>query len=204
MYNLIHPTKCGGTAFLTFLIQNYGDYFQTSGCHTLKCSDVENPVIIIRDPYERFLSMYYYWKNGSEKNQNKINNFVRKRYTLDHFISFLKNNAFQYLHNDFIWKVHFLPFSCWIDKSSFNKSIIVIYSSLHLNSRCNELLNFLNIQNKNLMVPKINVSFKDEKIVLREDQKRFIEDIYQDDFRLLQNIKQNPHLFQKIIGMNQE
>lgn len=200
MYYLIHPTKCGGTAFFDFLKQYYGDNFEIYGCHSLKCSDVQNPIIIVRDPYERFLSMYYYWKNGSEKNQNIIYKKKRRHYTIDHFIYFLKNNSIQNLYNDFIWNVHFLPFSNWIDESSYSKSIVIIYSSLHLNSRCNELLDFLNIINKNLILPKVNVSFKDKKIILTENQKIFVRDMYKNDFNLLQNIKDNPQLFKKIIG----
>ena len=62
-YMFVHPTKCGGTSFVKYINKNQLDI--GIGGHDCICSKYPNPIIFLRDPLERFLSMYNYWKNGS-------------------------------------------------------------------------------------------------------------------------------------------
>ena len=65
MYTFVHPTKSGGTSLLNTILAHYSEYFKEMG-HKYTCNE-ENPVIVIREPFDRFLSMFNYWKYGSEK-----------------------------------------------------------------------------------------------------------------------------------------
>jgi hypothetical protein len=62
-FTFIHPTKCGGTAIENYINQHYKDYFINNG-HTNVCTKDNKPIIVIREPYDRFISIFNYWKNG--------------------------------------------------------------------------------------------------------------------------------------------
>mgnify|MGYP001308426583 CR=1 FL=1 len=65
-YTFIHPTKTGGSALEFYFKKNYSNKIYNNG-HSLKCNSSANPIIIIRDPIDRIISMYKYWKNGADE-----------------------------------------------------------------------------------------------------------------------------------------
>ena len=65
-YSFIHPTKTGGGACEDFFRNNYSEYIKSCG-HIIKCKNDNNSIIIVRDIYDRFISMYKYWKYGSDR-----------------------------------------------------------------------------------------------------------------------------------------
>jgi len=69
-----------------------------------------------------------------------------------------------------------------------------------LNNKIQKLLDILKIPNKNIVLNKINITKKiDEKIILDEDDKNFIEKYFEKDFELINNIKNHPELFRLVI-----
>ena len=76
-FTFVHPTKCGGTSVENFLNKYYSKYFYTN-VHFNKCENNNNSILIVRDPVDRFKSMYKYWKSGSEI-------FIHKNKHIDRF-----------------------------------------------------------------------------------------------------------------------
>jgi hypothetical protein len=198
IYTFIHPTKTGGTACETFFHEHYSEFIKGEG-HDNKCTNDNNPIIIIRDPADRFISMYKYWKNGSEKykrNDEFKNNY--KKYTIKDFINLIKNGEKNELCKDFTWVQHFHPIVKWIDKTDYKKIIVIQYDN-NLNEKINKLLDVLKIKNKNIELPMINVSENKENIQLDNDDIIFIKSYFVDDLKLYHYVSKRPELFKHVI-----
>jgi len=201
IYTFIHPTKTGGTACETFFQKHYSEFIQGNG-HDNKCSNTNNPIIIIRDPIDRFVSMYKYWKYGSldidnfKRSESFIND--HKKYSIKDFIALIKNKQYTELHRDFTWNQHFAPIVEWINNTPY-KNIIVIQYEKNLNEKINKLLKLLNIKNKNIELPLINISNNKEDIQLDDNDILFIKTYFNVDFELYDDINNRPYLFKHVI-----
>lgn len=197
-YTFIHPTKCGGTAVEQYLKNNYSHVITGTG-HNNVCSATNNPIIIIRNPIDRFISMYNYWKNGSNVYKRHID-FIKKygKYTIKDYIKLLKNNSTRDLNHKFTWGQHYAPQTSWINKEDYINTIVIKYDE-NLDPKVHELLSYLNIDDKNIPLQKVNVSKKDNNVVLDNDDIIFIKQRYSSDFELFDNINNNPELFKKVI-----
>ena len=115
-YTFIHPTKSGGTSIDEYFIKHYKDFINNSSCHKNTCNDNNNSIIVVRDVQSRFLSMYKYWKNGSEKWKR-----VKKDASLLDFITLLKTNK-KKLCGGVINMHHFDNTTAWI-KTDYKNAI---------------------------------------------------------------------------------
>lgn len=197
-YTFIHPTKCGGTAVERYFRNNYSHIIKGSG-HTNICSDKNSPIIVIREPTYRFISMYNYWKNGSEIfKRNKT--FVQKynSYTVKDFINLLKANSSKDLNHSFTWHQHFAPQVKWLDKKYYSHTIVIKYED-NLNNKVHELLAYLAIEDKDIQLPIINISKQNNPVVLDDEDLIFIRTRYVEDFELWNELNTKPDSFKKVI-----
>ncbi len=201
-YIFIHPTKCGGTAVANYFRDHYSEHIKGGHEHATKCQK-KNSIIIVREPYDRFISMYNYWKNGSTKGPfQRSDKFIEqfKDVSIKDFINILKDPELSQknLFQGFTWKQHFQPTAEWFGNIN-KKDIIVIKYNKDLNSSINKLINNLNIPNKNIKVPFENVSKKTDKIVLDESDKLEVKDIFKKDFILWEEINNKPEIFRLVL-----
>ena len=199
-YTFIHPTKSGGTSINRYFQEYYIEYINISNCHKEICTDDNNPIIVVRDVKERFLSQYKYWKNGSElysRNQDWKND--KKDATIYDYIEMIKNKDEKLIH-EFTWRDHFLPTKHWFGETKY-KNIIIIRYSRDMNEKIRGLLNYLDIPYNEIPIKKVNITMKTYESIDMNDKKinDFLNDYYSEDIKLIEDINKNPELFRKII-----
>jgi hypothetical protein len=201
IYTFIHPTKTGGTACENFFRVHYSEFIKGTG-HDNKCTNNNNPIVIIRDPIDRFISMYKYWKYGSldiykyKRNDEFKNSY--KNYTIKDFIHLIKNKQHGHLYQNFTWSQHFDPITKWINNTNYANIIVILYEK-NLNEKINTLFDVLKIKPKPVELPIINVSNNKENIQLDNNDILFIKSYFVDDFKLYDDANNHPELFKHVI-----
>lgn len=198
-YTFVHPTKSGGTSVDNYFADHYKDYINNVG-HGGSCKNDNNSIIIVRDVNSRFLSMYKYWRNGSEKWKlpEQLKN-KRKDVSMLDFINLIKKNNTKELYHSAIWKQHFDNTTTWIDTDY--KNIIIIRYEENLNDKVQTLIHKLGIPNKNIPLPKKNISLhvdNEEELNSKEVQE-FLSEYFKDDIDFIHKIETNPELFKLVI-----
>lgn len=197
----VHITKTGGNAIEKLIRKSYADEFaRPSFGHTHTNMNYQHSFAIVRDPVERFLSSYFYWKNGAKDSEWKRNsNWNPKSKSLEEFIYLWDQKDaefFRQLNSEittFQW--HFAPQKKWLDDRAYNRTIILKYSN-DLDVQFTKLLEFLGI-NKKENLPKVNVTKdKDEEIDL-EFVTKWVSKTFEIDLKLFDDIEQNK--FMRII-----
>ncbi len=176
--------------------------------HEKQCKDYDNPVIIIREPIDRFISMFKYWKSGSlpfkswpdtEELRERNGNFnkIYKKYTIKDFIQLLKrkDNA---LYKEFTFPIHYESTFYWIKPEDYSKTIVIKYCE-DLNCKMPEILQTLEIESVGKQLDKINVSKHAAAINIDEEDLAYIKKVYAYDFQLWDNINNNPSLFKNVV-----
>lgn len=201
MYTFVHPTKAGGTAVERFFRDHYSSYIAGKG-HSHTCKNSTNPILIIRDVKSRFLSMYNYWKNGaSDTHYTRSDDWKcqHENVSILDFIQLLKEKN-KNLYCGFTWDKHFMETSHWIDGENY-KNIIVIRYDDDLNDKIQCLINTLDIPNKNVTVPRLNVSIKnvDENDLQDPIILSFLDEFFHNDNELIKCVDNNPEMFKLVI-----
>lgn len=201
-YTFIHPTKTGGTACERFFADYYSSNIKGGG-HKTVCTDQNNPIIIVRDVYSRFISMFMYWKYGSKMYTREVQRLDKnKDKTILDYINLILENNTQELCMKFLSQKHYSPLTTWINTDY--KNIIVVRYEKNLNPKIQNLLKMLNIPNKGVLLPEINPSIKNiNDITFCEEHKKEITDFinvyFKSDIELLHQITQNPSKFKMVL-----
>jgi len=182
----IHVPKTAGSSVVEFL-KNY-DFKILGHEHYLK-HDIA--VLVIREPIDRFQSSYNYWKHYCIQD-NKCGESI----TVSHFIENIKTNN-SILNTTHTWDVHYLPQSRYIDKQHYKNAIVIRYDKDKMESKLNSLVEYLNIENKNI---KLNYNNKSTNytINIQKDDLLWLADYYKDDFELWNTLNTYPDLFLKV------
>lgn len=193
MYQFIHPTKNGGTALDLLLLEHLSDTISPAMGHALRCEDVDHPITVIRHPVPRFISMYRYWKNGSERyivdEESEL-----KDITIKEFCKLIDNNSSK-LFTRFTWEQHYLPQTWWLSPQCYKKTLVLVNEgSLH--GCVNQLLLWLTIPPLQKPLANINISRSDDmEVVLDEEDIQWLHKKYETDFLLWEKLHQSPDDF---------
>jgi hypothetical protein len=194
-FTFVHPTKCGGCAVEDFLNENYSDYFLIEG-HYNKCEYNNDSIIIVRDPVDRFKSMYKYWKYGSERHQINEEHIEKyKNINIKTFISMLKHRSYN-LITKFTQDIHYKPITHWINTTY--KNIIILKYNKDLNNTVQKMIRKMNIPSVNKIVKHTNISKSTEEIVLDNEDLLFIKKYFISDYHLIYLINKYPKLFRGV------
>ena len=197
-YLFIHATKTGGTSVERFFLNNYSVYIEGLG-HQNRCADSEHPIIIFRDPYDRFSSMFGYWKFGSNRFKLSKKELDQKsEFNINDFARFIKNNNTKMLYSRWLRNLHFKPQSHWFN-CDYSKIIVIKYCD-DLQTSVYKLLSLLDIENKNIELrvvnktrrTEVNHEFNDETI-------EWFEEYFKEDLNIFSQIKENSHSFKALI-----
>ena len=197
-YLFIHPTKTGGTAVSIFFEKHYSKYIE-GRYHIKKCADGENPIIIFREPYDRFNSMFRYWKFGSNRytlSKEKMNE--RSQYDINDFAGFIKNNKTEKLYGKPLWYRHFKPQSHWYN-CDYSKIIVILYCN-DLQNCLNKLFSFINIESKNVKLGVINKTLREvTDYKFNDETTEWFLKYFEEDLNIFSQIKENSHNFRTLI-----
>jgi Sulfotransferase family len=208
VYTFIHIPKCGGSPVEEYFERHYSDrIFGTT--HKWSCQKDNNPIVIIREPIERFISLYHYWKNGSHGRNSRNQEFTEKygNYNISDFIAAfkrcipaIKGNYMHELSVGFTWRVHFFKQVYWIPPEYFANSIVIRYSN-DLNDKIHQLLTYIEVEDKGIPLPKTNTTRKKEgeEVVISDEDLAWLKEWFKEDFILWEAANNLPQLFKKVI-----
>lgn len=190
-FKLIHPTKTGGT-YICDTLYAHKLIPKPRGHHGPVCDQHPNPIISLREPVDRFKSMYKYWRFGGYK----YGASDREGGSVDDFIDAITSASHE-LNTNHTSNMHVKPQTYWIKPSDYSKTIVVRYTD-DMSSQVKKLLEYLEITSDSISSDRINKSMGDDFELTRE-QKIFVENFYQEDFDLWSDVSHRPSLFKHVI-----
>jgi|Laugresbdmm110sn_1035088.scaffolds.fasta_scaffold02311_3 hypothetical protein len=185
-HTFIHPTKCGGTALEQFFDRVCPGRIGGSG-HANISSAQNNPIIVLREPFDRFSSIFRYWKSGAETGPYQRAPELLTKYagtTPKQFIRMIAEGRGEDLYADVRWsKEHFIPQSHWLPPEAMPHAIVLAYAP-DLAPAVSDLFKYLRIE-ASTDLPKVNVSRRDATVELDDEDRRWIRQAFATDFDLM-------------------
>lgn len=196
-FGFVHITKTGGASFHDFIYHNYLDYFIFDSIpHQTTAISYSNPVIIVRNPFDRFLSMFNYWQNGSELYDPL---FGKTNISIPVFFKyFYKGLLSKESIKTYVWKHHFLPQTYWLSEDCYQKSTIIVYNQ-NFENTISKFTKIIGLPKPIYPLKYINKSKKHIDYLTSKD-KKIIYQHYQKDFELYYNICSHPDRFKLVIS----
>ncbi len=158
-YAFIHIPKTGGTTFKHWIQQHPQSSISSYDHEEIATTALfyqQTPITIIRDPIDRFISSFYYWKYGSEDiaRWRRAPNWKKADHieTVNDLVTILKNpNHPRYKQTkrnifsmDHITWMHFLPQSYWIAKAE-QHIYFICYSKTELSNNIEHIMKKIGI-----------------------------------------------------------
>jgi hypothetical protein len=208
VYTFIHIPKCGGSCVEKYFENHYSDRIQ-GVTHKHLCEKDNNPIVIVRNPVDRFVSLYHYWKNGSHGRNSRGSDFTEKYgdYTIKDFIEMfkrnneaIKNNWMHEMVTGYMWRLHYFPQVYWMAPEFYSNSIVIIYTE-DLNKKIHSLLEYIGVEDKNIELEHSNVTRKKEgeNVELDENDIIWLKEQFKEDFEMWDSVNNNPLLFKHVI-----
>jgi hypothetical protein len=169
-YIFIHIPKNAGTSFSkTYCKKEVGH----TTAQTYSIEELKKSIAIIRNPYDRLISCYNYFKMNNNYWSKKYGNPVHHDYCKKHSFKDFVDDLY---HKKIDFDIHLLP------QVHFLKKDGKIYTKLLKLENIKE--DFYNYFGEKINLPLINKS-KNHNVLLDTEDKRKIYEIYKEDFELL-------------------
>jgi len=196
--SFIHPTKSGGTAIEKFLSEYYSDQIDVQVGHKRTSRDVDCSLIVVRNPYDRAWSMFQYWKYGSDIFTRTPEFLAENEHvTFEWFLDRVQFNPDR-VYGDFLWDVHFLPTSHWLDSSDYHNTVAMEYHT-DMNDSLQELFRKNDIIDKGVVLRTVNPTSGKAGHQWTSNERLRVERIFASDFYLLNMMQNKPELFNQVI-----
>ena len=204
-YGFLHPTKTGGTSFISFVEEYLSDFIavrghSTTSSHVLNASKI--PIMFVRNPIDRFVSIFRYWRFGSDRWLRRkdwkppaedIHEFIAK---FDRFTDGEK-------YCNYFFGAHLEQQSWWLPRPDWDKTLIVRYSRSNLHDNVFELLSHIGLDTlttgKTLELVNITTSHKIQP-TLSEKELAWLRKRYKKDFGLWDDVTNNTDKFKGVFG----
>ena len=199
----VHIAKTGGNTIEKLIRYRYAKFFlHPSFGHAEKNTDYPYSFAIVREPVDRFLSSYFYWKNGAINSEWSFKKqFVRKAKTVDEFMYYWDKNDVEFIRqlDTEITKPqwHFSPQKSWLIDSANDRTIILKYSN-DIDEQFSKLLKLLGLP-KLEVVKKINVTSNKNEDYDHEAVSKWVERVFHEDVLLWNGIVNDTNNFLKVI-----
>ena len=192
MWYLVHIPKTGGISFGQHLEKQYRPNFYYTKSHSATCS-IDNSITVIRDPVERFLSAFNFWKHGSSYcalSSSKTEN-------LKEYIEYVKNEdpRLQCKHSKMM---HTWPQVHWVPRDTWSKTVVIRYRK-NLSEVLEPLLEYIEIPWDGSQCQNLNVTSKRDDVTLDSDDLEWLRDHYREDFELWDAVNTRPEIFKKVL-----
>ena len=196
MYSFVNIPRNAGTSVEVLFKKNYSEKIQGIGTINA-CKDYKHPIIIIRNPIDRFISIcnFFISYKGLEMKEKKINckninDFLdlkmRKDVNLEKLLNKTENRKYYSKQTN------------WIREKEYNKTIVVVYDK-NLEIRINDLLKYLNIEIKDVSLKNINKIQNKKKFIFKKEQLEWLKNEFKSDFLLWDLVNNNESKFRKVI-----
>ena len=194
-YIFVHTPKCGGLSMRKFSKDSPIKGFDK--IHRLTCKNGVNPIIIVRDPIDRFISLYRFWKNGSSDVFKKK---YASKHTVKEFIDCMKAKRMKSLvQTGGTMRCHFQTQTCWIQSDTYARAIVIRYQK-DLGPSITKLFEYLGMPLPSEEYPRVNESIRgSESVDLDEVDIAWIHEYYAADFVLWDLVNNHPEQFRKVI-----
>lgn len=199
MLGFVHVTKTGGTAVQEHFEANCPRLIEGKGHSATERTHegLGRPVfVVLREPHDRFLSQYHYWRDGATQGANvhPLMQIAENRRLFPTAAS-LVDGALQRTWfskavlnmrtSQFVWGAHFQPQTHWLDGEHRN-TWVVCYSAATLATRVGELLRHLGVPCDAQRIPPTNptVAYDRATSHFNRTHLRWIESRYRSDVAL--------------------
>jgi hypothetical protein len=176
----IHVPKTGGNAIKnTKFFKDSIYFFHTSINDVIrKGKKYKSSYTIVRNPYDRLVSAFFYLQDGGMKNVWDIKSMKKQQKYKNNFKEFVKN-----LHK-FINDTHYKPQYTFLSDENNNIKVTHILKQESLNDDYIKLQQMYGYSP--VSIKKINISnHEDYNQYYDEETKQLVKEFYQKDFKLL-------------------
>jgi hypothetical protein len=200
MHTFIHPTKTGGVTLGTYLATYHKSHVSKTLDHATTCTRTNNPIIVVREPRDRFGSMYNFWKYGSDFELCQKD--TPESESLAEFIEYVKCQDPK-LTTKYTGPLHFAPQSHWIPRDTWSSAIVIKYVP-DLSTILDPLLQYLGAKPVRAGYPwphceRKNTTRVKEPVDLSGPDLEWFLDYFKEDLELWDAVNTEPHLFKHVI-----
>ena len=188
----MHVPKTGGIAVETFLKDKPMFKLFPDAHHLTVCHARDPSLIVIRDPVDRFVSQYNFWRHGSEFAACK--NAEDNGFTIGDYTEFIRGGNTEHLHRDFSGEIHYAPQTRWISPNTYKNTHVIIYDAEKLASKVYAVLDLVGCPyERNFPVKNVTA-----KKVVEEVNLEWLREYYKEDFELWRLLHEEPEKFKSV------